>query len=81
MAPDIAALYFNEINQRKVAVLKSIAAAHAASVSDIVLAYMTSQPLPTVPIIGCSSVAQLQESMKAAAIVLNAYELQRLREA
>ena len=81
MAPDIAALYFNEINQRKVAVLKSIAAAHAASVSDIVLAYMTSQLLPTVPIIGCSSVAQLQESMKAAAIVLNADELQRLREA
>jgi aryl-alcohol dehydrogenase-like predicted oxidoreductase len=77
----VAALYDHRDNHRKAEVLKAIAARHDASVADIVLAYMTSQPLPTVPIIGCSSVAQLQKSMKAAAIRLDADELRRLREA
>lgn len=81
IAPDVAALYFNPANQRKVAVLKAIAAGYGTSVNDIVLAYMISQPLPTVPIVGCSSVAQLQESMQAAAIALDADALRRLKEA
>ncbi|MDY0067958.1 MAG: aldo/keto reductase [Steroidobacteraceae bacterium] len=81
IAPDVAALYDHRNNHRKVEVLKAIAVRRNVSVAAVVLAYMTSQPLPTVPIIGCSSVAQLQESLKAAEIRLDADELQRLKEA
>lgn len=81
ISPDVAALYYTDINLRKVAVLKAIAARRSASVNDIVLAYLTSQLQATVPIIGCSSVAQLQESIKACGIRLDAEELRQLKGA
>lgn len=81
LSPDIAALYFNDANLRKLVVLKTIAARRGVSINDIVLAYLTSQSLPTIPIIGCSRVAQLEESIRACAIHLDANELQQLRAA
>ena len=47
----------------------------------VVLAYLTSQPLTTMPIIGASSVAQLKESVAACALALDADELAALRNA
>jgi len=81
VSPDVAALYYHERNQRKVEVLKTIAARRSASVNDVVLAYLTSQPLPTIPIIGCSSAAQLRASLAACSIRLSPEELAQLREA
>ncbi len=81
IGPDVAALYYHERNLGKVEALKTIAARRGASVNDIVLAYLTSQPLPTVPIIGCGSVEQLRESIAACAIKLSAEELRQLRDA
>ncbi|QDX81624.1 aldo/keto reductase [Denitratisoma sp. DHT3] len=81
ISPDVAALYYHDANLRKVDALKAIAIRLGASVNDIVLAYLTSQPLATVPIIGCSSLAQLRESIAACAIRLDAEELRQLREA
>jgi aryl-alcohol dehydrogenase-like predicted oxidoreductase len=81
IGPDVAALYYHERNLGKVEAVKTIAARRGASVNDIVLAYLTSQPLPTVPIIGCSSVEQLRESIAACAIRLSAEELRQLRAA
>ena len=63
------------------ALADAIAARRAASVNDIVLAYLTSQPLPTIPIIGCGSAGQLRESLAACAIRLSPEELRQLREA
>ena len=81
VGPDVAALYYHERNLRKVEALKTIAARRAASINDIVLAYLTSQPLPTIPIIGCGSAGQLRESLAACAIRLSPEELRQLREA
>jgi aryl-alcohol dehydrogenase-like predicted oxidoreductase len=50
-------------------------------VNAVVLAYLCSQPLPTIPIIGASSAAQLRESMAATRIRLDATELRQLRDA
>ena len=56
-------------------------AVSGATINDIVLAYLSSQPLLTVPIVGCSSTQQLRERIKAAAIRLDAQELKQLRDA
>ncbi|WEK56750.1 MAG: aldo/keto reductase [Candidatus Brevundimonas phytovorans] len=76
---DLKAMYVNDANRARLPVLKSVAEARGVSVNDVVLAYLTSQPLQTVPIIGASSVEQLKESLKAASIALDAGELARLR--
>ncbi|CAB1369706.1 aldo/keto reductase [Denitratisoma oestradiolicum] len=81
ISPDVAALYYSDVNLRKVDVLKTIAARRGASVNDIVLAYLTSQTWATVPIIGCSSVVQLRESIDACAIRLDTEELRQLKGA
>jgi aryl-alcohol dehydrogenase-like predicted oxidoreductase len=44
-----------------------------------VLAYLLSQPLLTVPIIGASSPQQLADSLKAVNVQLSAQELEQLR--
>ena len=81
LGPDVAALYYNERNLRKLEVIRQIAARRGAGINDIVLAYMISQPLPTIPIIGASRVDQLEESIRACGIRLDAVELEELRKA
>lgn len=81
LGADIAALYLHADNLRKLPVIERIATQHGASINDVVLAYLTSQPLPTIPIIGCSRVEQLQESVKACALRLGPDELQQLHAA
>ena len=39
------------------------------------------KPLPTIPIVGCSSVGQLRESIAACSIRLSPEELRQLKEA
>ena len=43
------------------------------------MAYLTSQPVQTVPIVGASSVEQLEETIAASAITLSQDELNRLK--
>jgi len=81
LGQDVAALYYNERNLNKVPVIEALAARHGAGINDIVLAYLTSQPLVTIPIIGCSRPAQLVESIRACALHLDADELAQLARA
>lgn len=76
---DLKAMYLNDANRARLPAIKAIAEAKGVSANDVVLAYLVNQPKKTVPIIGASSVEQLQESLKAAAITLSADELTRLR--
>jgi aryl-alcohol dehydrogenase-like predicted oxidoreductase len=78
---DIAALYDHDGNRRKLPLLRELAARHGTDVNGIVLAYLCSQPLPTIPIIGAGSVAQLRASLAATAVTLTGAELQQLRDA
>jgi aryl-alcohol dehydrogenase-like predicted oxidoreductase len=81
LSPDLAELYYNDENLRKLEAVKTRAAQHGVGINDIVLAYLTSQPLQTIPIIGCSRGAQLRESANACALQLDQAEVQLLRQA
>lgn len=78
---DVKALYCTDTNRRKLVVLRELAQRHGTSINAVVLAYLCSQPLTTIPIIGASSARQLQESIAAAALRLDAAELAALRTA
>ena len=81
LGDDIAGLYDHPANRGKLPVIREIAAHHGCDINTVVLAYLCSQPLPTIPIIGASSAAQLRESLRATALQLSAAELERLRAA
>lgn len=81
LAADVKALYLSDTNRRKLGVLRELALQHNATVNAVVLAYLTSQPLLTIPIIGASSVAQLRESVGSCTLRLAADELAALRNA
>jgi aryl-alcohol dehydrogenase-like predicted oxidoreductase len=75
----LAAMYLNDTNKRRAQAIQALAARRGVSVNEIVLAYLLSQPLPTIPIIGVSSPAQLEESLRAADLRLTEAELAQLR--
>jgi aryl-alcohol dehydrogenase-like predicted oxidoreductase len=63
------------------AVAADLARSHRVAVSAIVLAYLWSRPFLVVPIIGCRTVAQLEDCAAALPVRLAAAELARLETA
>lgn len=59
-------------------IVAELAAAKRVAPSAIVLAYLWSRPLPVVPIIGCRSLAQLEDSVAALPLRLAADEWRAL---
>ena len=78
---DLRAMYLNDTNRRRFAVLKQVAEERGAGLNDVALAYLTSQPAPTIPIIGASKPEQIADSVAASSLTLSAEELRRLRAA
>ncbi len=77
-----ASRYFSEENWQLLEVMKKIAQAHAeASISQIALAWLLSNPLITSPIIGPRSLDQLIDNLGAAQIELSAEEILSLNQA
>jgi len=72
--------YLNEVNLARLARVQTIAAAHNVTVAQVVLAYLICQPVPTIPVVGCRTVAQLVESMGASEITLSAEEVAYLAQ-
>jgi len=77
----LAARYANPANERRLAVVQSLAASHGVSINEIVLSYLLSQPNQTIAIFGGSSPEQVTDSAKADALTLSADELAALRNA
>lgn len=75
---DLKAMYLNDTNRLRLAAVEKLAAKHHVALNVVVLAYLTSQPLQTIPIIGASSPAQIEESVAAAKLKLSAEELAAL---
>lgn len=61
----VAPMYRMEANREKFERIRMLAAEKGVPVSQVVLGYMQSQPFPTIPIIGCHSLVQLEDCMKA----------------
>lgn len=64
--------YWNATNERRSATVKQLAQEYRATPAQIALAYLLCQPVPTIPVIGCRTLAHLQDSLGAAAISLPA---------
>ena len=62
--------YWNDENARRATLVQRLAQEYNATPTQIALAYLLCQPIPTVPVIGCRTPAQLQDSLGAIAIVL-----------
>lgn len=78
--PDgIAARYAHPANAQRLAAAQQIAAAHGVPINTVVLSYLASQPNQTVPIFGARTIAQVEESVKAMELRLDAAELAALR--
>ncbi len=77
----LATRYANPVNERRLAVVQSLAARHGVSVNEIALSYLLSQPHQTIAIFGGSSPEQVIDSAKADALTLTAKELEALRKA
>ncbi|ARS27513.1 aldo/keto reductase [Sphingomonas sp. KC8] len=75
---DLKQMYVNDTNRARLKAAQAIAKRHGVSTNDIALAYLVNQPLPTIPILGASSPAQLAESVAAVAIKLSPAELAEL---
>ncbi len=78
--PDhLKGFYDNPANQQRLAAAKKVAERHGVTVAEVVLAYLVNQPQQTIPIFGASSPARVDESVKAANLVLSADELAELQ--
>lgn len=71
-------MYPSAANQRRYQVLKQIATELNVPISHVVLAYLTSQPFATVPIVGPQTPAQLADCVAAGELRLTAEQLRRI---
>ena len=78
--PDgLKARYNNPANAARAAAAKALADKHGVPVNTVVLSYLASQPNQTIPIFGARTLAQVEESVAAMALRLDAAELAQLR--
>jgi aryl-alcohol dehydrogenase-like predicted oxidoreductase len=73
--------YFNERGWRILAAAETVAEGRGASISQIALAWMLTDPVITSPIIGPRSMEQLEDNLGAAGMKLNEDEMKILNEA
>lgn len=64
--------YWNAKNERRAVVVQQLAQEYRATPAQIALAYLLCQPVPTIPVVGCRTLAHLQDSLGATAITLPA---------
>ncbi len=64
--------------ERRLFALRAVAAETGATVNQVVLAWMIGGKLPVIPLVGASSVAQLEESLGAVDLELSAEQRSRL---
>jgi len=76
-----AGQFLNERGLKLLALVDEIAAARKATPAQISLSWLLAQPAVTAPIVSATSLAQLDEILDAAAIVLDKEELARLDKA
>jgi aryl-alcohol dehydrogenase-like predicted oxidoreductase len=78
MDPNIRRMYPDEENRRRFERIKQVTARSDLSVTEVVLGYLQAQPFPTIPIVGCRTVEQLQDSLQATEIKLDAGQVKYL---
>ncbi len=72
--------YYNDANFRRLEAVRTLAERRGCSTNQIALAYLTHQPFPVFPIVGCRSVEQVEDSCRAAEVRLTAEEVALLAQ-
>jgi aryl-alcohol dehydrogenase-like predicted oxidoreductase len=62
--------YWNAENERRATIVQQLAQEYSATPTQIALAYLICQSPPTIPVIGCRTLAHLQDSLGADTISL-----------
>lgn len=70
LSREIRRIYDNTENLQRFARIESLSRELDKSITEIVLGYLLGQPFTTIPVVGCHTVAQLQDTMKAGDMVL-----------
>lgn len=63
-------IYQGAANQQRAERIQQLARTTGLTVTQIVLGYLLAQPFPTIPIVGCQNMTQLQDSLSAAEVRL-----------
>jgi aryl-alcohol dehydrogenase-like predicted oxidoreductase len=74
----IGGAYPLESNQRRLKRIERLGQETGLSITQIVLAYLQSQPFVTVPVVGCRTLGQLNDSLGAADTVLSEDQIELL---
>lgn len=77
----VVAKYLNPRGHRILEALDDIAGKHAATASQVALAWLVARPSITAPIVSATSVEQLREILAAATLALSAQDIAELDEA
>jgi len=77
-AQEILRQYRAAANAERLRVLRALAQERGVSPNQLVFAWMLHHDFPVIPIVGATSVAQLEKNLAAADITLSAAEIQRL---
>ncbi len=80
MDPTMRSMYQVEANQARCERIDRLRVETGLSVTQIVLGYLLSQPFTTIPIVGCRTVAQLQDSLSAADVRLDPDQVRYLED-
>ncbi len=68
-------MYDTPANCRRAERTQQLARESGLTISQIVLGYMTEQPFPVIPILGCKNLEQLKDSLTAADVALSSEQL------
>ena len=71
-------MYLRPENVGRLAMVRDVAAETGASIAQVALAWILAQPFPTFPIVGCRTLEQLEESMRADDVRLVPDQIRRL---
>jgi aryl-alcohol dehydrogenase-like predicted oxidoreductase len=73
-----APMYRAAENERRLQRIRLLSAKTGLSITQLVLAYLTSQPFTTIPIVGCRTLTQLNDSLSAGDVTLTPQQVQSL---
>ncbi|MNJ46470.1 L-glyceraldehyde 3-phosphate reductase [compost metagenome] len=78
--PSVVNMFYNDVNFERLGRVEKLAQQLGRSGTEVALAYLTSQPFATFPIIGCRTLQQLEESVGAGDLQFDADTVRYLRD-
>jgi aryl-alcohol dehydrogenase-like predicted oxidoreductase len=78
MNPGIKSMYPQKENETRLSRINQIMQESNLTITQVVLGYLVSQPFPTIPIVGCHTQAQLDDSISASNVILTETQRQFL---